>query len=78
MHQLTTGCENLSPEEKEALLKELLVHLGVADIADAFHRPRIHLELGEYFTYPHVVLARDFGSVGLEVSGKVLTANDWV
>ena len=40
--------------------------LGAADVADAFHRLRISIELGEIFCYPP---AFEFGPGGTVISG---------
>jgi hypothetical protein len=70
--------EGTTAAEQAELLEDFLVDMGVGDISDAFHRLRIHLDLGEYFAYPYAVPAREFGLVGRTISGQQIFDGDSV
>ena len=63
--------------EGEARMRELSVHIGIADVSNCFHRLRIPMTLSRYFALPPV-RAKAFGLVGNCLDGVILTESDWV
>ena len=71
--------ESVDPRsaEGEARMRELSVHIGIADVSNCFHRLRIPVTLSRYFALPPV-RAKAFGLVGSWLDGVILPESDWV
>lgn len=69
--QLPVGI-SADSEEGRLLLANFTYALGTADVADAFHRLRIGIELAEYFCFPWGLPAREFGLTGSVISWTVV------
>ena len=66
--------DTLDPKSDEAseLLDKMRVHLGVGDIADAFHRLVMPESMSPWFAFPYDVLAGDF-EVATADSGETVS-----